>query len=215
MASANVDFPRSFGPYRTFRPGPNSMSDSRIAAKSVDTQPADLHRPRPTGPRGSAAACTGAPARESRAISRPRRRVFDHAVEPRDRVLDHRREIVGKDAAGTRLQSKVRAVDQQDAGASVRRVGSLKVAEDPLDLAFLRQGHGHVEVQPDDMAIEVRRGQQRAQLVACRGTARRSIARSRRAPLRRAGAIRAGTARRARRCRHPARRSSSALGRPG
>ena len=57
------------------------------------------------------------------------------------------------------------AIDQQDAGAPVRRVGPLKVAEDALDLVLLRQGHRHVELQPDDMTLEVLPRQQRAQLV--------------------------------------------------
>ena len=33
IAATNVDLPRSFGPYRIFRPGPNSISTSRMAPK--------------------------------------------------------------------------------------------------------------------------------------------------------------------------------------
>ena len=57
------------------------------------------------------------------------------------------------------------SVHQQDAGAAVRGVGALQVAQDALDLALFGQRHRHVQVQPDDMAIEIRRRQQRAQLV--------------------------------------------------
>ena len=70
-----------------------------------------------------------------------------------------------EDAVGPRLQSKIGAIDQQDAGTSVRSVGSLKVSEDAFDLVFFRQGNGHVEPQPNDMTLEVLPGEQCAQLV--------------------------------------------------
>ena len=97
--------------------------------------------------------------------SRPRllglvNRVCDQAVEARDGVLEHRRQIVGEDSSGTGLQLQVRSVHQQHAGAAVGGVGALKVAQDALDLALLGQGYGHVEVQPDHVAFEVWRGQQ-------------------------------------------------------
>ena len=82
-------------------------------------------------------------------------RVGDQAVEARDGVLDDRRQIVGEDAARTGLQSQVRPVDQQDAGAAVRGVGALEVAHDALDLALFGNRHGHVQVQSDDMTIEI------------------------------------------------------------
>ena len=161
MASASVDFPRSFGPYSTFRPGPNSISASANRRKVGDMQSMEPQ---------SAPPCEGLLALQElvqvrERAGRPRLlglviRVCDQAVEARDGVLDHRRQIVGEDSARTGLQPQVRSVHQQDARAAVGGVGALKVTQDALDLALLGQGHGHVEVQPDHMAIEVRSGQQ-------------------------------------------------------
>ncbi len=92
-------------------------------------------------------------------------RVCDHAVEARDGVFEHRRQIVGEDSSGTGLQLHVRTVYQQHARAAVGGVGALKVTQDALDLALLGDGHRHVEVQPDHVSIEVLRGHKCAQLV--------------------------------------------------
>src|ERR1700722_10489481 len=91
-------------------------------------------------------------------------RVRDHALKARDSVLEHRRQIVGEYSSGTRLQSQVRSVHQQHARAAVGGVGALKVAHDALDFALLGQGYGHVEVEPNHMAVEVWSSQQCAQL---------------------------------------------------
>ena len=94
------------------------------------------------------------------------RRLGDDPVEARDRVLQHGREIIGKDVAGARpCNRRFARSTSRTPGAAVRGVGPLQVAEYPLDLALLGQRHGHVEVQPDDVAIEVLRRQQAAQLV--------------------------------------------------
>ena len=38
-------------------------------------------------------------------------------------------------------------------------VGAPQIAQNPLHFAFLRKGHRHVEMQPDHVAVEIRRGQ--------------------------------------------------------
>ena len=92
-------------------------------------------------------------------------RFLDDAIEARDRVANDRREILGEDAVGTWLQSQVAPVHEQDPGAAVSRLGPLQFAHDPFELVLLRQRDRHVETQPDDVAIEIRRRQQRPQLV--------------------------------------------------
>ena len=48
---------------------------------------------------------------------------------------------------------------QKDTDAAMRRVRPAQIAQYPLDLAFLGKRHGHLEMQSDDVAIEVRPGQ--------------------------------------------------------
>ena len=92
-------------------------------------------------------------------------RFLDHAIEPRDGVLDYGGQIFGKNAVRTWLQLQVALVDQQDSGTAVSCISSVQLAENPVDLISFRKRHRHVEVQPDDVAIQLRSCQERAQLV--------------------------------------------------
>ena len=81
-------------------------------------------------------------------------RLGDQAVEARDGVLDHWRQIV-REASPEPIATSgsFGPPTGRQRGRAWRR--SLKVAQDALDLALLGKGHRHIEVQPDHMAIEV------------------------------------------------------------
>ena len=89
----------------------------------------------------------------------------DKPIEPIDRVFQHGRQIIGKGITRTGHQLEIRAVHNQNAGAPMCGVGSLKVAEYSLDFAFLRKRNGHIKMQSHDTAIEALRRQHAAKFI--------------------------------------------------
>ena len=93
IASANVDFPRSLGPYSTFKPGPNSTSASRIAGEILDVEPMNPHGAFPDQDVGLwSSLYRWADARVARRFSASSIRFLDDSVKARHRVLDDRQE---------------------------------------------------------------------------------------------------------------------------
>src|SRR5437870_8180638 len=89
----------------------------------------------------------------------------DKPIEPVDRVFQHGRKIIGKRIARTGHKLEIRPVHNENAGAPVCSVGSLKVAEYSLDFAFLRKRNRHIEMQSHNATIEVWRSQYTAKFV--------------------------------------------------